>query len=106
MGNSSSASETAGVKAQAEGSLKPIYSLLDLNGKYVHISHLNSLEKYKFSLEAKFHTQRSFLHPHSFFILTLFSYGNRVTYKCDGTRPQKVLPNETKEYTFPIICIT
>ena len=40
MGNSSSASETAGVKAQAEGSLKPIYSLLDLNGKYVHISHL------------------------------------------------------------------
>ena len=39
MGNSSSASETAGVKAQAEGSLKPIYSLLDLNGKYVHISH-------------------------------------------------------------------
>ncbi len=33
MGNSGSASETAGVKAQAEGSMKPIYSLLDLNGK-------------------------------------------------------------------------
>ncbi len=35
MGNSGSASETAGVKAQAEGSMKPIYSLLDLNGKLI-----------------------------------------------------------------------
>ena len=34
MGNSGSASETAGVKAQAEGSIKPIYSLLDLNGEF------------------------------------------------------------------------
>jgi len=34
MGNSKSKSETLGVKAQAEGTKKPLYSLLDLNGKH------------------------------------------------------------------------
>jgi hypothetical protein len=37
MGNNACASETAGVKAQAEGSVKPLYSLLDLNGKLIDI---------------------------------------------------------------------
>lgn len=33
MGNTKSKSETLGVKAQAEGTMNPLYSLLDLSGK-------------------------------------------------------------------------